>query len=356
MEPIDIRDQYVLTKAITKLIRPETFVGSTVAPIVPSSARKFKMTVREADQPFGIGQFKAPNEDSPIARVKQTLNSPTVVYVTAVDLEEMDAIEETDLLESADALVRAGKIDEIIKMGALLQLRNERLTEWMRWKAFQDALTITFAGGGTIAVESYGDTYKSGAAKTHVWKGSGDNARCRASYTWDNPDASKVLDDLRTWSDILEADGGYPATHVFMRRSDYRSFQKSAQFKDFLTFLDRSYRIVTPSDISALVDIPNWHVYEGSWKNRDGTLQYYIPEGYALLTSDPMIAGQNIGEMYDCPVVRYVGGRLVVSRNPGMVAETWVDPLKKQEFLRVSTARMIQLIFPECFMWLKLNF
>lgn len=355
MEPIDVRDSYVLTKAITKLVRPETFMGADVAPLTPSTVRKFKMTVREADQPFGIGQFKAPNEDSPIANIKQTLNAPTIVYVTAVDLEEMEPIEETDLLESADALVRAGKIDDVIKLGALLQLRNERLTEWMRWKSFQDVLSIQFANGGAIAVESYGDTYKSGAAKTHVYKVGGDAARCASTTAWSTTASSKVLDDLRKWSDYIEGDSGYPAKHIYLRRSDYRNFQKSAQFADYLTFLDRAYRLVTPADISALVDIPGWHIYEGSWKDKNGTLHYYIPEGYALLTTDPVISGQNISSMYDCPVVRYDGTRLVVSQNPGMAADTWIDPLKKQEFLRVSTARMIQLVFPECFMWVKLN-
>jgi len=355
-EPIDVRDQYVLTKAITKLVRPETFLGSQIAPLVPSPVRKFKMTVREADQPFGIGQFKAPNEDSPIANISQSLLEPTIVYVSAVDLEEMEPIKESELLESADALVKAGAIDDVIKLGALLQLRNERLTEWMRWKAFRDALTIVFAGGATVAVASYGAAYQSAAAKTHVWKVGGDNARCRAAATWDTVASSTPLTDLRTWSDVLEADSGFPATHVWLRRSDYRNFQKSAQFKEYLTFLDRSYRVVTPTDISNLVDIPNWHVYEGSWKDRDGNVHYYIEEGYALLHSDPVVSGQRISEMYDCPVVRYTGGRLVVENNPGMRAETWVDPRAKQEFLRVCTARMIQLVFPECFMWVKLNF
>lgn len=354
-EPIDVRDEYVLTKVITKLVRPETFLGTAFAPLVPSSVRKFKMSVREADQPFGIGQFKAPNEDSPIANIQQKLNQPTVVYITAVDLEEMEPIIETDLLESADALVRASKIDEVINLGALLQLRNERLTEWMRWKAIQDALTIQFSGGGTIAVGSYGPTYQAGAAKTHVWKSGADDARCLSAYTWDTPASSKPLADLRVWSDIIEADSGYPATHIWLRRSDFRNFQTSAEFKDYLTFLDRQYRVVTMNDISNLVDLPNWHIYEGAWKDRDGNVNKYIPEGYALIHTDPIIAGQRIAEMYDCPVVRYQNGRLVVGNNAGMAADTFVDPLKKQEFIRVCTARMITMVFPECFMWVKLN-
>ena len=70
-----------------------------------------------------------------------------------------------------------------------------------------------------------------------------------------------------------------------------------------------------------------------------------------LLHSDPVIDGVRIAETYDCPVVRYVDGRLVVARNPGMSAEIMVDALKKQEFMRVSTSRMVHLVFPECFIY-----
>jgi len=341
MEPLDIRDQYILTRAITRLIRPETFRGSEIAPLVPSPVRKFKMLVREADKPWGIGQFKAPNADTPVANLKLRPNQAVVTYVTAVDLEEMAVLEETDLLESADALVRAQKVDEIIDLGRLLALRNERLTEWMRWKAFANSLVIQYSNNQSIAIDTYGSY-----ADTHV-------VTTPPANPWNVPASSKVLSDLQAWSDLVEKDSGFPVNHVWMRRQTFRYFQESSEWSNFLTFLDRPYRVVTESDIRNLLDIKNVHIYEGAWKDDDGNVHYYLPENYILLTTDPVVDGLRIAEMHDCPVVRARDGRLVVESNPGTTAETFVDERKKQEFLRVATARMITINFPECFMCVR---
>ena len=168
---------------------------------------------------------------------------------------------------------------------------------------------------------------------------------------WGDPANSKVLDDLTAWNDLIEADSGFLVTHIWMSRKTFRKFQKSSQFAEFLTFVDRQFRLVSESDIKQLVDIPNWHIYEGSYKDNTGNLVKYLPEDFVLLHSDPVIDGVRIAETYDCPVVRFVDGRLVVARNPGMSAELMVDGIKKQEFMRVSTARMTHLVFPENFIW-----
>jgi len=346
METLDIRDQYTLTLAIKKLIRTETFRGKEVLPLTPSAVRKFKMVVREADMPFGIGQFKAPDADTPMAEIRGQKNNPTVTYISAVDLEEMISLEETDQLESADALVRANKIDEIIDMGRLMQLRNERLTELMRWMAVKNVLQITFPDGTVVDVDQYGDY-----ASTHICDTIG--AGVAAAVDWSDTDNSTPKTDLETIADLLETDSTYPAMHVWMRRTTFRYLQRSAQWSNYLTFLDRPYRVVNMTDLSNLLDVPNIHIYEGGWKDNDGAAQYYLPETHILVTTDPMVDGIRIGQVFDCPVVMYRGGRLVVQNNPGMIAETIVDGLKKKEFMRVSTARMAQLTLPECFAYVR---
>lgn len=346
METLDIRDQYTLTLAIQKLVRPETFRGNELAPIVSSPVRKFKMTVREADMPFGIGQFKAPDADTPIAEIKGKKNDVTVTYISAVDLEEMVPVEESDKLESADALVKADKIDEIINMGKLLQLRNERLTEYMRWLSFRNALQITFPDSTVVDVDQFGayagthiaDTIASGVA---------------AAVDWTTIASSTPKTDLERIADLLETDSSYPAMHVWMRRSTFRYLQRSAQWSSYLTFLDRAYRVVDWKDISGLIDIPNIHIYEGAWKDNDGTTRYYLDEKHILVTTDPVVDGIQTAQVWDCPVVMFVGGRLVVQNNPGMSAEIFVDGLKKREYMRVSTARMCQLTLPECFAYVR---
>lgn len=351
MEPLNIRDQYVLTRTIEKLVRPESFLGRLVAPLVPTSNRKFKMAIREADVPFGIGQFKAPNADTPIADIKQNINDTTMTFITALDLEEMVVLKETDLLESADALVRENKIDDVISMGRLLQLRNERLTEWMRWEAFKNALTIQYAEGPTLTVDSY-STFGTAGVDTHIIGVGGSSSSRYRVADWNVTGDSKVVTDLTKWNDLIETDAGFPATHIWISRKTFRAFQQSGEFAEFMTFIDRPFRLVTSDDISRLVDIPNWHIYEGTYKDNSGVSQRYLPEDFILLHTDPVLDGIRIAETYDAPVVRFVDGRLVVNRNPGLDAEILVDGLKKQEYLRVSTARMVHLSYPESFMYI----
>ncbi|MFC1999160.1 major capsid protein [Chloroflexota bacterium] len=346
METLDIRDQYILTLAIKKLIRTETFRGREILPLVGSPVRKFKMTVREADMPYGIGQFKAPGADTPMAEIKGKKNDPTVTYISAVDLEEMILLEETDKLESADALVRADKIDDIIDLGRLLQLRNERLTELMRWMAVKNVLQITFPDGTVVDVDQYGSY-----AATHICDTIASGVA--AAVDWSDTGNSTPKTDLELIADLIETDSTYPAMHVWMRRSTFRYFQRSAQWSNYLTFLDRPYRVVNMKDISELCDIPNFHIYEGGWKDNDGTTQYYLPEDHILVTTDPVVDGIKVGQVFDAPVVLFKNGRLVVQNNPGMSADTFVDPLKTQEFLRVKTARMAQLTLPECFAYVR---
>jgi len=284
METLDIRDQYTLTLAIKKLIRTETFRGKEILPLVDTNVRKFKMVVREADMPYGIGQFKAPDGDTPIAEIRGQKNSPTVTYISAVDLEEMFPLEETDLLESADALVRANKIDEIIDLGKLLQLRNERLTELMRWNALKNTLQITFSDGTVVDVDQYGDY-----AATHICDTIASGVA--ASVDWSDTDNSVPKTDLELIADLIETDSTYSAMHVWMRRSTFRYLQRSAQWSNYLTFLDRPYRVVNMNDLSNLLDIPNIHIYEGGWKDNAGTTQYYLPESHILVTSEPNVDG-----------------------------------------------------------------
>lgn len=346
METLDIRDQYVLTLAITKLVRPETFRGREIAPLVGTPVRKFKMSLREADTPFGIGQFKAPDADTPIAEIKGKKNAATVTYISAVDLEEMVPIEESDKLESADVVVRSDKIDDIIKMGALLQLRNERLTELMRWNAIKNALQITFPGGEVFDIDQYGDY-----VSTHVCDTIASGVA--AAVDWSDTTNSTPKTDLENIAELIETDSAYPAMHVWMRRSTFKYLQQSAQWANYLTFLDRSYRTVQWNDISNLIGIPNIHIYEGAYKDNDGTTHYYLDTKHILVTTDPTVDGIRCAQVWDAPVVRFVDGRLVVGNNPGMLADTFIDPLKKREYLRVSTARMMNITMPECFAYVR---
>lgn len=340
MERIRVRENYELTRAILVGMQTESMRGQEILPLVSSVRRRFKVKVRNLTNPWGIGQFKAPNGDTPLAEWSGGLTQEAL-YVNAVDLEEMIPLEETDVLESADALVAADAIDDIITTGRMLQIRNERLTEKMRWDAMANNLAIKFPDGTSVTVDQYG-----GYAGTHVIAS---NAK-----PWSVTASSTPADDIRGWADILEEDSGLPAGHLWMNRSTFRRLQNSAYWATQLTFTDRPYKIPTDKDIAAILD-PALEIviYNGSYKDKSGVRQKWIPDGYVLLATEYQVDSINIGEMYDCPVVRAVNGKLVVENNPGTQAEIMINELKKKEYLRVSTARMPMLLFPQNFMWIN---
>jgi hypothetical protein len=340
VERINVRDNYELTRAIQVVVQTEQYRGQEILPLVSAVRRRFKVKIRNLTNPWGIGQFKAPNGDTPMAEWAGGLTQEAL-YVSAVDLEEMILLAETNLLESADALVAADAIDDLITVGRMLQIRNERLTEKMRWDALANNLGIQFQDGTQVSVDQYGDY-----AATHLIASN--------SNPWSVVASSDPASDIRGWADVLEEDAGVPCAHVWMNRTTFRRLQNSASWATKLSYTDRPYKIPTDRDLAAIIDPPmEIVIYNGSYKDKSGTKVKWIPDGYILMTTAYQIDGVNIGEMYDCPVVRAVDGRLVVANNPGMEAEIIVNELKKQEYLRVATARMPILLFPQNFMWIN---
>jgi hypothetical protein len=343
MERINIREAYELTRAVQQGVSTEAYRGQEILPLVPQNRRKFKMKYRRMSDPTGIGQFKAPNADTPFATFGLAPFNEDTMYISAVDLAEQYMLEETDILESADALIAADSADEVITNARMLQIRNERLTEKMRWDALANNLKIQFQDGVQIGVDQYG-TY----AGTHIISS--------IANPWATVDSSDPGTNLRDFADLIEEDSGMPAAFVWMNRRTFRRMQNSASWAAQINFNSptrpNAYNVPTLADIQALLDVDlTFVIYNGGYKNNAGARVKWIPDGTLLMHTAPVVDGQNIGETYDCPVTRVVGGAIEVARNPGLLAEVVVDQLREREYVRVKSARMVTLLYPQCFIW-----
>jgi hypothetical protein len=102
-------------------------------------------------------------------------------------------------------------------------------------------------------------------------------------------------------------------------------------------------RVITPrrEDVIEVLEIADVQLRNDFYFDENGTKQKLLPNGKALLMPRGFqYNGVPIVEMYDGLVARVINGRVVVERNPGMLAEIYVNEEQVAENVRVQTARM----------------
>ena len=155
MPVFDVWDQAQLTGVVTRSLQTQredqAFLGDQIAPITPIQARVAKMRIFD-QQGFGLGQFKAPDATPGLYKTQQVARE---IMTELALLEEMERLSEEDLinLSSNDAVIGRNAGLDVVQRARVLQLRNERLTEWMRWQAFQGSLTVTYPTGAQIVID-----------------------------------------------------------------------------------------------------------------------------------------------------------------------------------------------------------
>src|ERR1044072_9682562 len=145
--PFDIWDQATLTNLINRPLQSQwedqPRLGDLLMPVNPIQSRVAKLRVAQT-LAFGTGQYKAPDATPALFTPDQTWREEVIELVL---LEEMHRISgETWLqLNSSDETVRQSAGVDLVDRGRILQLRNERLVEKMRWEALTTGkLNITY--------------------------------------------------------------------------------------------------------------------------------------------------------------------------------------------------------------------
>jgi hypothetical protein len=246
-------------------------------------------------------------------------------------------------LNSSDELVRKSAGVELVDRGRILQLRNERLTEKMRWEALTTGkLSVAYPSGSPIVVD-----YNFASTQLPT-----------VTTLWSNTSSADPIADIRNWSNVLAGLSGYYGVRLHMSSNTYDYLVRNTNIKSYLTATNRSMLIPTKQDIMTLLrdgtDIviyDNGYRADGVGSNRGvpNSLTRFLPDGKVLMTTEYSIEGQRIAETLDGQVL-VANGYNSVAIKQGPQAEIMVDQMSKNHFFRVASARIPRIIYPECFL------
>lgn len=348
MPLVDVWSQPVLTELIrrrfdeTANVGPENrqYYGAQIAPLVTVRGRVTKLRIAGVEA-YGMGQFKAPNATPALApKIRPTLEERIIELAL---LEEMDRIEPEEWLKlnSNDESVRNGERLSLIDHGSIMQTRNERLTEWMRWEAFKGTLTITYPTGSTITVDY-------GIPGTH---------KPTAATPFSDFANSDPIEVLNAWAAIGAADAGQYYNNIHWSFATQRNALRSDKMIAYLSAYGRPYMTATLDDLGALLAYgrPNFHLIDAGYRAEGATgygMTKFLPDNKILMTTDYVVDGVRIADVADGQVLVGGGG---ANQTPdirqGMQSEFITDPISKNVFLRQASARIPRVNLPENFLY-----
>lgn len=343
--PFDIWDQAALTdvivRPVTTQFEDQPRLGDLLCPTVSIQSRVAKMRTRQI-LAFGVGQFKAPDASPGLYTPNQTWSEN---IIELVQLEEMSRVlgEDWIKLNSSDETVRRAAGVELVDRGKILALRNERLTEKMRWEALLTGnLNITYPSGQALTVSyNYTSSHLPVLTSTDLWS---------ATTTAD------PIANIRAWAEVLAADSGYYGVHLHMSSKTYSYLVNNDKLRGYLTATGRSMLIPTYDDVIALLrDGTDITIYDngyraesvGSGRGLPNSLTRFLPDGKVLMTTDYQIEGQPIAQTLDGQVLVSSSFNNIEIRQ-GMQSEIIVDHLNKVHNMRVASARIPRIVYPEC--------
>jgi hypothetical protein len=348
--------------AITDLVRRNLLTvletipdfGDQIAPLVPCYDRTIKREIAEVAS-FGIGQFRAPDASPQIYVPKLTF---TQEVVSLLLLDEMTPLTE-DLqlrMTSPTPAIQARAGVDLVTMGRTLQLRNERLTEVMRWAMFKGLPLVV--------------NYNSGSA-TITWPYMSTHQNIAAAIPWTDRVNSTPIDDLRAWQTVIANDIGVYASKIHMNTHTFSYLQRSNQARGYLTQTDRNVFLPTVDDIQTLLwggtgtpsdnqgvgaaPTPTIIVSDAGYRSEAAgyargmtAVTKYLLDGEVLLTTEYVHEGEHIADVADGMVMLTKSfDQLVPAQGPQ--SEIIIDHGSKTIFYRQASARFPRMRRPEGF-------
>ncbi len=351
----DVWDQSLLTNIIR---RPPTgrapgaaedttpLLGEQIAPLKTHPGRSAKVRVAEI-LPFGKGQFRAPDATPPLFR-------PSVAWeerlISLALIDEMELIPEEDwlALNSADENIRRSVGVSLVDKGRILQLRNERATEWLRWEAFKGEVTIPYDGGASNLYINYG--LPAGHKPT-------------VSTLWSNTSTADPVTDVQAWSELIAAATGFYGTKLHMNLKTYNYLINNTNIRNSVNFYhNNANSVLRPRRQDVLELFQSVYtgfeivLYDNGYRDVGqtgigvGSLRKYLPDGKVLMTTDYTLDGTPIADTLDGQVTVSTGYNQVAIRQ-GFQAEVMLDHVAKTHMLRAASARIPRLLIPDAFVY-----
>jgi len=343
LHPRDVYNQYVLTKIVEKRASEHEIYKVPFAPLISYDDRQVLIHVTDY-RPSGLAPFKADEGSTPVLQTGGKVEERRLDLV--VISEEAVIRAKTMLhLASSDENIRRGAAQDIVGLGRTLRVRNTQRTMWMAWQAVQDNLSITYPDGGAISIDFDLDA----SSHNDSWSGS---HVVTPSTDWDDASAD-IIGDIETWTELIEDDHGADQSTCILHLNGktWRQVKENTAIQAELS--GTQPRITTPKadEVAEILGIAELRLINDYYKDTSRTKHKFLDDGKALLTAPYTWNGDNIMEMMDGPVVLVSGDDLVVANNPGAQSEIWVDKGSTTKKIRVTTARMPVLHYPEAFVW-----
>lgn len=353
MEVFNIWDQAVLTNLINRPVETALerapFQGAQIAKKVSLSARMARVEVANTYS-FGIGQFKAPNAMP--ALVEMPTGEREAKMIELAQLEEMHRInsEQWMRLNSSDENIRNSEGLVVVDRGQILQKRNERLTEWMRWQAFiTGGLTITYPRTESQLVIDYGFLI---------------GHKPEPADLWTDLAESDPVNDLDSWQTLLAEDSGHlglkihltsKTAKLILRNENLKGYFNIPAGQPFKPTLEDVAGLLAQGTQFVLVDTGFRPMQSGApYVHTDSSHTRYLPHNRVVMTSDYEIEGETIADTLDGQVEVSASYKDTSILN-GPQAETLLDHMTKNRYLRQASARIVRINHPECFLSAKVG-
>ena len=339
----DIMDQAALTDAIVGPVETEMeempFLGEQIAPMQDTDSQYVSMRVEDLHA-TGIGQFRAPEASIPLMDITGREEREEVIEMAYLDEAHRISPRRWEILTQGGERLAGREARRLIEIGQILERRNERLTEWMRWQAFSGQLTIEYQMKDTALVIDY--PLPSGHKPV-------------TAVSWTDLVNSDPVNDLKTWMQTASTSAGTPARRIHISDEDIELIVNNQNLRDyfnveagqpFMPTLDDVLRLLPPGTTF----IPTNHAYRdesvGASRARNDHTRF-LPVGNILITTDYRVNGQPIAETLNGPVEIKTGPEQT-DFLPGPQSEI----ILKGEgvytrLLRQASRRMVRLRRPE---------
>lgn len=343
----DIMNQAALTDAIVGPVETEMetapFVGEQIAPMQDTDSQYASMRVEDLHA-FGIGQFRAPEASVPLMDITGREEREEVIELAYLDEAHRISPRRWEILTQGGDLLAAREARRLVEIGQILERRNERLSEWMRWQAFSGQLTIEYQQRDTALVIVY--PLPAGNKPT-------------TAVSWTDTANSDPINDLKTWLKAVSDSSGSPGRRVHLSDADAELIVSNAKLRTyfnvpagqpFMPNLDDVLRLLPPGTTFVPVNEAYRAEGVGAAKNEAAHTRF-LPIGNILITTDYTIEGAPIAEMLNGPVEIKTGPD-ATSFLPGPQSEV----ILKGEgvytrLLRQASRRIPRLRRPEAFLY-----
>jgi len=349
----DILDQASLTDAIVGPVETEMetapFLGEQIAPMADTDNQYVSMRVEDLHA-TGIGQFRAAEASIPLMDITGREEREEVIELAFLDEAHRISPRRWEILTQGGEKLASREARKLVDIGQILERRNERLTEWMRWQAFSGQMIVEYQYRDSALVIDY--PLPTGHRPTAVipWEISS-NA---------NPAlVSDPINDLKTWMQTASTSAGAPARRIHISDEDIElilinqnlpAYFNVEPGQPFMPTLEDVLKLLPPGTVF----IPTNHAYRAesvgaSRAPADHTR--FLPVGKVMITTDYNLDGLPIADTLNGPVEIKTGPDST-DFLPGPQSEI----ILKGEgvytrLLRQASRRMVRLRRPEAILY-----